>query len=134
MITLFQVSKLCNWLSQNNYKKTWKIPAIDNFISSLKVVLIKNTKSLSIETISEVHTFPKVLLMGFSLYHIAEIGNSQYHLTSKVRKKMHVKEHVNLISRMQLGTRELTNADNDFHQPVVSALLTNISLYFWNKL
>jgi len=47
---------------------------------------------------------------------------------------MHVKEHVNLISRMQLGTREITNADNDFHQPVVSSLLTNISLYFWNKL
>lgn len=36
--------------------------------------------------------------MGFSLYHIAEKGNSQCHLSAKVT--MHVKEHLNM---MKLG-------------------------------
>lgn len=36
--------------------------------------------------------------MGFSLYHIAEKGNSQCHLSAKVT--MHVKEQLNM---MKLG-------------------------------
>ena len=78
---------MCTWWSLNNNKKTWKLTACDDFFSSLKVVLTQNMKSVTNETISDVHTFPKVLSMGFSLYHIAEIGNSQYHLSAKVWKK-----------------------------------------------